>query len=158
MEIAVNNRQEQTRVDSKAVNALTEFVMERVRRLCRQIAWSEISVVITDDAEIRQLNQRYLNSPEATDVLSFRYDPLPGEGELLTGEIIVNAERAQLEGNRRQWGASAELALYIAHACDHLAGETDDTEAARKRMRNRELRWLREARGAGLLDSPLIRD
>ena len=58
-------------------------------------------------------------------------------------EIIVNAERAWLAGSRRRgWSPSRELALYIAHGCDHLNDERDTTPAGRRRMRRRELHWL----------------
>ena len=40
--------------------------------------------------------------------------------------------------------ADRELALYLAHGCDHLTGADDATPAGRARMRRRELGWLRE--------------
>jgi len=106
-------------------------------------AWGGLSLLLTDDSGIRQINRRHLARDAETDVLCFRYGPLPGEGHRSTGEIVLNVERALREGRRRAgWSASRELALYLAHGCDHLAGADDATPAARARMRRRELRWL----------------
>ncbi|MBQ3810327.1 MAG: hypothetical protein II839_05855, partial [Kiritimatiellae bacterium] len=41
-----------------------------------------------------------------------------------------------------RWNADAELALYLAHGFDHLAGSDDATAAGYRAMRRRELRWL----------------
>jgi len=52
---------------------------------------------------------------------------------------------------RRAGGPDRELALYLAHGCDHLAGADDATPRQRAAMRRRELRWLRAAAHADLL-------
>jgi len=124
--------------------------MDRVGRLDQHRGWKEISIVLVDDTGIKLLNQKHLENPEVTDVISFRYDPMPGDGGLFSGEIIVNAQRAAEEGRGR---VSLELALYIAHGCDHLAGETDRNRTECARMRRRELRWLKEAHELGLVDN-----
>jgi len=70
--------------------------------------------------------------------------PLPGDPVGMRGELLVHVERAWQVGSRRRgWSASRELALYIAHGCDHLNDAEDATPAGRQRMRRRELRWLR---------------
>jgi len=130
--------------------------MAKVSRLDRSAEWREISLVLTDDAGIQRINQRHLGKTETTDVISFRYDPMPGDCGMCTGEVFVNAERA----SRRKmqpaaggtWTAAKELGLYVAHGCDHLSGASDADTAGRERMRRRELRWLREAQRQGLLN------
>jgi len=80
----------------------------------------------------------------ATDVITQRYDPIPGEPGGLTGELFVNAERAACCAPRRAgWDPDRELALYLAHGFDHLTGADDGTRAERSRMRRRELGWLK---------------
>lgn len=107
-------------------------------------SWVEVSLLLTDDAGITAVNRTCFGTDRPTDVISFSYDPLPGEPEnVRTGEIIVNMERAMTEGDKRG-GAGRELALYIAHGCDHLTGARDDTPAQRARMRQRETAWLDE--------------
>ncbi len=113
--------------------------MERAGRLDPGTDWDELSIVLMDDRQIARLNGVCLGDSSPTDVLSFRYT-LPGRGA--AGEIVLNIERAFEEGMRRS-GACSELALYLAHGCDHLAGADDACAADRRRMRARELRWLR---------------
>jgi rRNA maturation RNase YbeY len=118
--------------------------MLRAKRLKPERDWGDISIVLTDNRGITELNTRYLQKSEITDVLSFCYPPIPGENGLYAGEIIINAELAAKEGNRRKrTSESGELALYLAHGCDHLQDQEDYEPADRRRMRRRELRWLK---------------
>ncbi len=113
--------------------------------------YSEFSVFFTDNSGIRGINQKLLNSAETTDVICHEYNPMPGEKQR-TAEIIVNVEKAVLEASRnRKLEESGEIALYLAHACNHLSGRDDKTPSQRKSMRRRELSWLREARDKKLL-------
>ncbi len=86
--------------------------------------------------------------------MTFRYAALPGAAARPAAEIVVNVERAMAEGLRQAvrrpaWSPGHELALYVAHGCDHLTGADDNDPAARRRMRRRELRWLRAAAADG---------
>ena len=82
-----------------------------------------------------------------TDVVSQAYAAVPGVGAA-TAELILNAERARAEGRTRAGGPARELALYLAHGLDHLAGADDDTPARRRAMRRRETAWLDAAPAA----------
>lgn len=106
--------------------------------------WSEVCIVLVDDNAIRMTNSKYFGKNHPTDVISFRYDPIPGEGDTWSGDLIINVDRAVQEGPKHK-GADHELALYIAHGFDHLSGADDDTEAKRRKMHATETAWLREA-------------
>jgi len=111
--------------------------------------WREICLVLTDDAGIEPLCRTYFGKPRATDVVSFLYQPMPGDDSRYSADIVVNVQRAVERG--KHGGADRELALYVAHGCDHLMGEDDATRAERLRMRRRELRWLRQAHARDML-------
>jgi probable rRNA maturation factor len=111
--------------------------VEQARALDPDAHWKEVSLVLMDDDGMAKVNSEHLGKPHPTDVISFSYASLPGEPEGASGEVLVNVERAVVEGRRRK-SPSLELALYIAHGCLHLAGETDDTPGARQRMQRRE--------------------
>jgi rRNA maturation RNase YbeY len=139
--------------------------MERVARLHRTRPWDELAVVLTDDAGIAGINRECFGRPGVTDVIVCEYEPVPGEEGRFSAEIVVNLQRAVENGRRlgragghRHWGPDRELALYIAHGCDHLSGEDDRRKAGRMRMRRRELRWLRQAAAAGLLEGLVATD
>lgn len=102
-----------------------------------------------DDAGIAQVNRALLDHAGPTDVITARYLAVPGEEEGDIAELYINVERAVHLATAR-WPAGRELALYLAHGCDHLAGEVDDTLPRQTRMRRRELKWLRDAANADL--------
>jgi len=100
--------------------------------------------VLADDERICSANSAVFGRPAVTDVISCAYAPAPGRAGRCA-EIVVNCDRA-----RSSRFPGRELALYIAHGCDHLAGATDDTPARRKRMLRREQGWRRAATRAGI--------
>ena len=112
--------------------------------------FSTLEILLTDDAGSVMANGAVFGRDYVTDVISLAYAPLPGEVGG-AGELIINVELAAHEGARRLGGLDRELALYLAHGCDHLAGADDATPRDRAAMRRRELRWLRAAARAGLL-------
>ncbi len=126
--------------------------MNRTHRLDKHTAWGHISVILTSDKQIAAVKEQVFGRDEITDVVALRYAPMPGIEDFTTAEIFINVERAAELRPVPAWPVSKELALYLAHGCDHLAGQSDATEAERNRMRRRELRWLREAEALGLLD------
>jgi rRNA maturation RNase YbeY len=136
-------------VPARFLRDLIRFLMERARQADPDRHWIELDVLFTDNESIRPYKQASFGMDEVTDVISMTYAPspvIPG----WSGELIVNAERAR-EFGPRFGGAARELALYLAHGCDHLTGGEDDTPAQRRTMRRRELRWLKEADDQGLL-------
>lgn len=91
----------------------------------------EVSIVLSDDQEIRKLNREYRDIDGATDVLSFAYredNPLepsyeePYLEEDTLGDIIISLERA--EEQRKDYGHSLkrELGFLVVHGLYHLLG------------------------------------
>lgn len=112
-----------------------------------QLPWREVTIHLQDDAGSDHIHQLIMNQSGATDVITQRYESLPGEPEGLVGELFVNVERAETIRKRATWTSERELLLYIAHGMDHLTGANDATPAERAAMRRRELAWLRTIRG-----------
>ena len=150
MKIFVHNRQTRRRPNIRKLAALARFFLLQAARLKSECPWAEVSVVLTDDAGIALLNRTFLDHACATDVIAFTLAPMPGGGAGTYGEIHLNVERALEEGARRG-NAADELALYLAHGCDHLTGANDRTIREQRRMRQRELLWIQRARRDGLM-------
>jgi probable rRNA maturation factor len=119
-----------------------------VRRAARTVLMGEgvknaqISLAFVDNVTIQRLNRRYLNHNRPTDVLSF---PLGGANDrILSGEIVVGAEVAAAEANRRGTDVQVEAALYVIHGVLHLCGLEDKTRAGVAEMRKRESHYLRQ--------------
>lgn len=137
-------------------------LVHRAKRLDPNAGWSEITLLLTDDPGMVACNRAVFGRDGATDVISQRYAALPGETRGADGELVINVQRACAEGarragGRRAWDEACELALYIAHGCDHLAGEDDADAPSRRRMRRRELRWVHDAVRAGCVAGILER-
>lgn len=128
MKLEISNRWKKGPKKFQSLENLARLLMARA-----DPDWRSLSVALLDDAGMTALNREYFSRNRSTDVISFAY----GRG---IGEIFVNVERAL-----RHRAPSRELALYLAHGCDHLSGATDDTPAQRARMLRRERRWLRDA-------------
>ena len=111
-----------------------------------------------DDAGMAEANGALLGHEGPTDVITVRYHAIPGQNESGDiGELYINVDRAvQAAHAAGRWAPGRELALYIAHGCDHLAGQDDATPKQQSRMRRRELRWLREAEKMGYEFGELI--
>ena len=111
------------------------------------VAFRAVTIVLQDDAFSAEVHLAINGAEGATDVVTQRYDPMPGEPDGVYGELYVNADRALLAApKRRGWSPAKELLLYVAHGMDHLSGADDFEPADYSRMRRRELGWLAAAR------------
>jgi probable rRNA maturation factor len=145
MKIPVTNLQSQCRVNRPALKQLAGFFMERAAGMDPDKIWIECSVVVVGHERMIDLNQSVLHHEGTTDVITFAYPTVPGEKPGWRGEIIVNVEEAADVCKRRRSDINRELALYIAHGCQHLGGADDRTVKQRSSMNRRQNRWLREA-------------
>jgi rRNA maturation RNase YbeY len=137
------NQQEKHRLQLSKLQKLADWFADKLEARMDE-PWSEVCVVLTDDEGIVPANLEYFGKERPTDVISFRYDPIPGEEEGFSGDLIVNVDRA-LQVGPEQNGSDYELALYIAHGFDHLAGSEDDTAEKKQAMLDTESAWLAEA-------------
>ena len=144
MKIEISNRQTSHPLDLEKIQFFSQWVMQHVQQIDPDRSWSELSLVLTDDPGITELNQRFFNKDNPTDVISFGYEPLPGDQAGFGGEVIVNVERADRVGPDYD-GPSTELAFYIAHGCHHLTGASDHTPELRAEMHAQEQDWLASA-------------
>jgi len=145
VKLAVINAQRRIRLDLAALRrtacALARLAQGRLRG---GPPWQEVTIQLLDDEGIAPVNAAIMSHAGPTDVVTQRYEPIPGEPEGLVGELFVNVACAMRVAPRRAgWSADRELALYLAHGFDHLTGADDGTPSERARMRRRELGWLR---------------
>lgn len=145
MKVHLNNAQRACRLDASALRRLAQGLGALAQaRAPADAPWHEVTVHLLDDAGIAPVNAAIMRHGGATDVITQRYEPCPGEPPGLLGELFVNVARAAARAPRRAgWSADRELALYLAHGFDHLTGADDATPAERARMRRRELGWLK---------------
>jgi probable rRNA maturation factor len=133
-----------------------EIRMSELRKLVKAICnrfkllKTTVSIAIVDEAQIRKLNNQFLNSKSTTDCLSFDLsdDEVSQSPKLL--ELIVNGEMAVRQANLRGHSSEAELALYITHGLLHHLGFDDSTESQARKMHDMEDEILQQL-GYGLV-------
>jgi probable rRNA maturation factor len=137
IKVAIASPQESVLIDRGRLRPLVRGVLEG-----EGVADAEISLAFVDNPTIHQLNRRYLQHDEPTDVLSF---PLSEpNARRLAGELVVGAEVARVQAEARGHPVDAELALYVIHGLLHLCGYDDHTEAGAAAMRARERHYLHQ--------------
>ena len=155
--IAISNQQRYGRISLPRLRTLADWLMQRAAQRDPSLAQGTLSIALLDDAGITPINEQFVRHQGPTDVISFRYQPLPGASGAVM-ELVLNVERACQEARRRRMAPDRELALYLAHGCLHLTGEDDATPAQRARMQRIQRAWLRRASAQGLLRTIFVRD
>lgn len=83
----------------------------------------DITLRLTNDAEMRQLNQTFRGIAKPTDVLSFNQDYIdPETGRLYLGDIIISVERAVKQAPENNHTLDEECAFLAIHGTLHLLG------------------------------------
>lgn len=91
---------------------------------------ADLTVVLTHDAQIHQLNQRFLGIDAPTDVLSFPAGEVdPDTNRPYLGDVIISVERARAQSLTHP--LEDELRLLVVHGVLHLLGH-DHAEQAEK--------------------------
>ena len=109
------------------------------------VPFRAVTVILQDDAFSAEVHEAINGAKGPTDVITQRYDAMPGEAEGVYGELYVNTDQAlRVAPKRRGWSPAKELLLYVAHGMDHLSGADDLKPRDYDRMRRRELNWLKE--------------
>ena len=82
-----------------------------------------VSVLITDNEEIHQLNLQYRQKDAPTDVLSFPlFDEDGNLDEEELGDIVISLEKAQAQAEEYNHSLKREVAFLTAHSMLHLLG------------------------------------
>ncbi len=84
---------------------------------------ADLSIVLTDDTRLKQLNRDYLGIDAPTDVLSFpASESDPETGSPYLGDILISIPRARAQAKAAGHALESEVQLLIAHGVLHLLG------------------------------------
>jgi len=114
-------------------------ILRRIERMvdALQLKNIELSILLTDDVRVHDLNQIYRKKDRPTDVLAFAMR----EGELaalagsVLGDVIVSVPTARRQAEERGAPVLEEVTMLLAHGLLHLLGWDHDTPAKDRRMR-----------------------
>lgn len=112
-----------------------------------------ISVLLTDDAEIRRLNREFRRKDKPTDVLSFpAAESAPGKAsEPLAGDLAISVETAARQAAEAGHALYVELQILALHGVLHLAGYDHEADTGQMARREAALR-RRFGLAAGLIE------
>ena len=96
---------------------------------------AQLSILIVDDARIREINRDYLQRDKPTNVISFAMQEGEGAGiqPLLLGDVVISAETAARDAAEAGQPFLGELYFLLLHGILHLVGydhERDTVEQA----------------------------
>lgn len=123
----------------------------RLGRIIREVLAAEavdypaaVSLAITDDATVRELNRRWRGIDRTTDVLSFPFQekntesfPNP-DGTVQLGEVIIALPQAERQAERMGHPLDREITVLLIHGLLHLLGYDHRKPSERRRMRARQ--------------------
>ncbi len=117
--------------------ALAETALQAAAAQLDSPREGELSLVLSDDAQLRVLNRTYRQKDKPTNVLSF-----PQTGPLL-GDIVLARETLAREAEEKSVSFEAHLTHLIIHGWLHLQGFDHQTEAEAREMEAVEIAALR---------------
>jgi probable rRNA maturation factor len=86
-------------------------------------AGAEITVVVTGEKKLHELNRDYLGIDAPTDVLSFPAGEInPETGEQVFGDIVIACPMAAAQAEEAGHSLMEELQLLVVHGGLHLLG------------------------------------
>ncbi len=103
----------------------------------------EVSVVLSDDASVSDLNRDWRGQDKPTNVLSFPSGARVGAGlPFIAGDVILAFETVVAEAARDGKSLEAHLIHLIVHGCLHLLGHDHQIEAEAEEMEALEVSLL----------------
>lgn len=147
MEIEIRREPEHLTVSMEDMDAVRRAV-ETVGRLYGAEE-AEVSVTLTDDANIHVLNREYRGVDRPTDVLSFALmeseepEIIGGASEVL-GDLVISLERVQVQAEEYGHSALRELSFLTVHGMLHLLGYDHMEEDERLEMETEQRHVMEE--------------
>jgi probable rRNA maturation factor len=104
----------------------------------------QVSVLLTTDMHIADLNREYRSVDQPTDVLAF--PQFEGENGAMAGgtlgDVVVSVERGYEQASEAGRRPETEICELVAHGVLHLMGFRDDTPDGQQAMRKRQRAML----------------
>ena len=111
----------------------------------------ELTLLLTDDQQLTELNRQYMGLDEPTDVLSFPAGEVdPDTQAFYLGDVALSLPRARSQAEAGGNSLQAELQLLVVHGVLHLLGYDHADEAQQAAM------WAVQSQVLSRLAHPLV--
>ena len=117
----------------------------RIKKLLKTIALNEkrtiqsISIILTNDDFLLEMNKKFLAHDYYTDIITFDYTDKPDQ---LYGELYISIDMAQHNAKEYNVPVHNELLRLIIHGTLHLLGYNDKSPTEKKIMTDKENLYL----------------
>lgn len=123
--VAISQRKQAKPLQLSSLKRLTRKILSDLDLSNLPSETRELSILFTNDNEIRELNLAWRARDKATDVLSFpslegleSHHPAP----LSLGDIVISTETARRQARRYSPSLEAEILRLVIHGILHLLG------------------------------------
>jgi probable rRNA maturation factor len=110
-----------------------------LQKIASSLTDKEIELIITNKAEIKNINKEHRGIDAPTDVLSFPYEDMPMSP---LGSIVISCEHVKELSKELKHSQDDELALLFIHGLLHLLGFDHEVDSGE--MREEEARLIKE--------------
>ncbi|MDO4757778.1 MAG: rRNA maturation RNase YbeY [Rikenellaceae bacterium] len=102
----------------------------------------EVNYIFCSAQRLLEMNRQFLGHDYYTDIITFDYSDLKGEG-VIHGDIYIDVET--VADNAREYGATRleEMRRVVVHGVLHLCGQKDKTPRANAQMHRKEDKYLK---------------
>jgi probable rRNA maturation factor len=131
MTILIENRQKKIPINRRQIRSSLGRLLKRLG-----LEEREVSLLLVDNDEIREINRLYLDRDHPTNVISFAMS----EGDYgdinpqLLGDIIISVERAMSEGESSGLSLKESLDYLMIHGLLHLLGYNHESGDANEAL------------------------
>ncbi len=98
-----------------------------------------INIILCSDSVLLELNKKYLQRDNYTDIITFTVDGNDG----LSGDLYISSDRIAENALKYRIDLRLELLRVIAHGILHLIGYEDNTREQIRIMREKEDQYLK---------------
>jgi probable rRNA maturation factor len=105
---------------------------------------TELSILITGDKEIHELNRQYLKRDKPTNVLAFPMNTAKGEVNTgMLGDIVISVDTAKREAVEMDITIQQRICELLVHGLTHLMGyDHEISKTEERKMQKEEKRLL----------------
>ncbi len=119
MDIAIINEFGEIDILNKCIEQFIQLLLEK-EGVSED---SEVSILFTDDEDIKRLNKKYRNIDKSTNVLSFSMkEGIPVPFDNILGDIAVSIEYAKREAEEMGLSLEDRIVQLLIHGILHLLG------------------------------------
>ena len=136
IKIDINNRVEDYNIE--------DWMEDMFKKIAKKAGEKEgykkgvVSVSLVTNQQIKDINQKFRNIDQPTDVLSFPMD------EEIWGDVIISLKKAQEQAEEYGHSFKREVGFLFTHGVLHLLGYDHKEPKAKNEMRSREEEILTE--------------